>query len=137
MQTQDFVRTIQTLATLLTEQQTQLDTFEIGRYALQADVDYWQAECTFARDRAREAEIKSNDDLRMARLSPAPMTFVMTLFAEPAKFQAIVTYMASSTHVNKLADIQKIRELTGWGLKQARDFVEAYPPSPDVQSTGT
>lgn len=61
---------------------------------------------------------------------------LMSLFQRPETWEQILTYMNAHTLVgvphekllsNKIAMIKRVREITGWGLKEAKEFVESYP----------
>jgi hypothetical protein len=54
---------------------------------------------------------------------------VMALFDRPNVFRDLRDYMATCDRCQKISNIKRVRELTGWGLKESKDFVEQYPPA--------
>lgn len=149
----DYTRTVQTignLALMLVEAATQLEQAqqdlqhaEEREHDLLQSVEEWRQERDqFQRmysDQQQEAEKLRHQVKALQDFPPTTMTdvardgllhAVMQLFHYPERWEQLRAYMQAQTPLmsdNKIAMIKRVREITQWGLKESKNFVESYP----------
>jgi hypothetical protein len=138
----DLVNVICTLAQTLQDKMQELENLQgahdelSGRHKATCDdldvsrrhLDSLQAECKQLRERLRTAEDKTT--LAGVRGNLRLNDLLMALFQNPTMFDVLAHYMNGLTaddRANKIANIKRVREITGWGLPESKNFVEAYP----------
>lgn len=98
----------------------------LGRSLQQVDQDY--ADLQYKLDDLQRRPVPRNAAVTNHGL-------LMDLLHTPHIFQALADYMRAAPLGEKIAQIKRVRELTSWGLKEAKDFVEAYDPAPGALPT--
>lgn len=76
----------------------------------------------------RIAEDKLDASFRVSQA--LTLNTLMDLFATPQKLYDLQGFMQIADRASKIANIKRVREITEWGLLEAKNFVEAYPPAP-------
>jgi len=145
-----FVATIQTLTNLLVEKTEQLESIEESlnrawderdQARRESDKYYTQVEQLEADNRELSRRLSEVNfvPVRMDETIMRQHHLLMGLFAYNGGaviFAALQRYMnVEADRTAKIKMIKRVREITNWGLKEAKDFVENYPFPPVEQAS--
>lgn len=145
------VAIIAALSNLLVEATDKCEKLESDLQLAQNDLAYCKSDCDDYRQNVFDLQERLETAHRQLDDHSSGRSFnqtrledqnkiLMSLFSRPEVFVNIRTYMetADLSPSKKIPNIKAIRTLTGWGLKEAKDFVEAFKfsaPELPIQKT--
>jgi predicted nuclease with TOPRIM domain len=126
------IATIAHLANLLSQAQQDREDAEdryesVANRASRLEDDNYRLheKCNRLEGEVSRARYSSTDYLSIGRAS-----LFVDLLTHPERLPKALAAMQTADRTNKIACIKAVREQTGWGLKESKDFVETWFDSP-------